>query len=153
MAKVKQIEINEKYLWIGGGILTLIVLIFVAGRSSNSKSNQDPSDANPNISPITISTPSGSIDWNPSALVKEINTAYQTSYLPFAFVTGRCEVLNKLLDLQDVQLRAAAEGYLRVYGKTLRKTLNDAWFACNNTHFEDDPHQQVIRRMDTLQIP
>ncbi len=147
MAKVKQIEINEKYLWIGGGILTLIVLIFVAGRSSNSKSNQDPSDANPNISPITISTPSGSMDWNPSALVKKVHSAYQ-SYSSSA----RCTTLKDLLSLQDIQLQAVAEGYQKVYGKTLRKTLNDAWFACMNKPWEDDPHNQVIDRMDVLQI-
>lgn len=148
MAKVKQIEINEKYLWIGGGVLTLIIIIFVAGRSSASKANQDPSDANPNIQPITVSTQNGNIDWNPSALVKEVHTAYKINW-----VSGRCPVLEKLAELQDVQLQAVAEGYLRVYGETLRKVLNSAWVACLNKPWQNDPHNQVIARMDILQIP
>lgn len=147
MAKVKQIEINEKYLWIGGGILTLVIIIFVAGRTSANKSNQDPSDANPNIQPITVSTQNGSIDWNPSALVKKIHTAYEINW-----TSGRCEVLEELAELQDTQLLAVTEGYHRVYGKTLRKLLNDAWTHCFSLS-ENAAPSDIIRRMDILQIP
>jgi hypothetical protein len=147
MAKIKQSQIEEKYIWIGGGVLLIILLIYVAGRSSATQSSKDPSDANPNIQPITVSTPSGAVDWNPSALVKEIHTAYKVNWY-----SGRCKALNTLLDLQDVQLRAVAEGYQKTYGETLRKVLNGAWVACANI-ISSDPHHAVIRRMDALQIP
>lgn len=148
MAKIKQTQIDEKYIWMGGGILTIIIVIFIFGRLSGKEDNQDPSDANPNIKPITVNTNSGNIDWNPSAMVKKIHTAYVVNWS-----TGRCDVLNELLALQDVQLRAVADGYQQVYGKTLRKQLNEAWVACWNMPWQDDPHQQVISRLDVLQIP
>ncbi|BDS10573.1 hypothetical protein [Aureispira anguillae] len=147
MAKIKQTQIDEKYLWIGGGIVVILLVIFVLGRVSGKKSTDEPSDANPNIKPITVSTDSGNIDWNPSAMVKKVHTAYVVNWS-----TGRCEVLTQLLALQDVQIRAVADGYLQVYGKTLRKVLNEAWVACWNLPWQDDPHQQFIKRLDALQI-
>lgn len=148
MAKIKQFQIDEKYLWIGGGILTVVIVIFVLGRlSAKKKEDKDYSDINPNINSITVSTDAGSIDWNPSALVKKVYTAYEVNWYG-----GRCDVLKELLDLQDVQLRAVADGYAQVYGKTLRKTLNDAWGACYNMPWSTDPHYQVIHRLDVLQI-
>lgn len=147
MAKIKQTQIDEKYLWVGGGIVVILLVIFVLGRVSGKKSTDEPSDANPNIKPITVSTDSGNIDWNPSAMVKKVHTAYVVNWS-----TGRCEVLTQLLALQDVQIRAVADGYLQVYGKTLRKVLNEAWVACWNLPWQDDPHQQFIKRLDALQI-
>ena len=147
MPQIKKAQIDEKYLWIGGGILAIIITIFVLGRVSGKKDNSDPSDANPNIAPITVSTSSGNIDWNPSAMVKKVHNAYKVNWF-----SGRCEVLNELVKLQDVQLRAVADGYKQVYGTTLRKVLNDAWGACYNV-FSTDPHYLVIDRLDTLQIP
>lgn len=148
MPKIKQQTIDEKYLWIGGGVLTLVIVIFVWGRMSAAKSKGDTSDITPNINPITVTTDSGSISWDPSQLVKEIYTAYKINWS-----SGRCEVLNKMLDLQDVQLRATADGYHKAYGETLRKTLNDAWVACFFSELTDsNAHNQVIRRLDALGI-
>lgn len=147
MAKIKQAQIDEKYLWIGGGILAIIIIVFVWGRVSGKSAVKDNSDANPNINPITVNTDSGSFSFDPGPLVKEIHTAYAVNYS-----SGRCGVLAKLLALQDVQLRAVADGYLQVYNKTLRKTLNDAWVACWNLPWQDDPHAQVIARLDVLTI-
>ncbi|BDS12737.1 hypothetical protein [Aureispira anguillae] len=147
MATIKKAQIDEKYLWIGGGILAVIVVIFVFGRLSGKEDSKDPSDANPNIQPITVSTDSGNIDWDPSALVKEIHTAYKVNW-----TSGRCKALKTLMNLQDVQLRAVAEGYLKVYGETLRKVLEGAWVACWNV-IGNDPHYIVINRLNTLQIP
>lgn len=148
MAKIKQTEIQEKYLWMGGGLLAVVIIIFVFGRVSGKEDSSDPSDANPNIKPITVSTDSGNIDWNASATVKKVHTAYVVNWF-----SGRCDVLNEMLALQDVQLRAVADGYKAVYGKTLRKVLTGAYVACFNGPFSDDPHQQVIKRLDVLQIP
>ena len=148
MAKIKQTQIDEKYLWIGGGVVGLIILVFVWGRVSAKKDSKDPSDANPNIKPITVNTASGNIDWDPSAMVKKVHTAYAVNWM-----SGRCDALNDLLGLQDVQLRAVADGYNQVYGKTLRKQLEGAWVACYNAPWSDDPHYQVISRLDVLQIP
>lgn len=147
MAKIKQTQIDEKYLWIGGGIVVILLVIFVLGRVSGKQSSEEPSDANPNINPVTVSTAAGNIDWNPSALVKKIHTAYAINWS-----SGRCAVLQELLTLQDIQVRAVADGYQKVYGKTLRKQLNDAWVACWNLPWQDDPHQEFIRRLDALQI-
>ena len=147
MAKVKQTQIDEKYLWIGGGVLVIILVIFVLGRLSGKKNNQDPSDANPNIKPITVSTAAGSMDWDPSATVKKVHTAYTVNW-----AMGRCDVLKELKALQDIQIRAVADGYKQVYGQTLRKTLNDAWIACGGYPWQTDPHDEVIQRLDTLQI-
>jgi hypothetical protein len=148
MARIKQTEISEKNLWIGGSILAVIIIIFVFGRVSGKEDSNNPSDANPNIKPITVTTESGNIEWDASATVKKIYTAYVVNWF-----SGRCDVLNELLSLQDVQLRAVADGYKQVYGKTLRKVLSDAYVACFNLPHQDDPHQQVIRRLDVLQIP
>lgn len=147
MAKIKQTQIDEKYLWIGGGVLAIILIIFVMGRLSGKKDDDNPSDANPNINPITVTTDGGSVQWNPSATVKKVHTAYKVNWYG-----GRCEVLGDLLNLQDVQLRAVADGYQQVYGSTLRNTLEGAWVACWNMPWSDDPHQDVIRRLDVLQI-
>lgn len=147
MPKIKQSTIDEKYLWIGGGVILIIIVIFVWGRMSAAKKG-DTSDITPNINPITVTTNSGLISWNPSQLVKEIYTAYKINWS-----SGRCEVLNKMLDLQDVQLRATADGYRQAYGETLRKTLNDAWVACFFSELiSSNSHDQVIRRLDTLGI-
>lgn len=148
MAKIKQTQIDEKYLWMGGGLVALVVIIFVWGRVSAKKEVKDNSDLNPNINPITVSTNSGTMSWDPSALVKKVHTAYVVNW-----TSGRCEVLQEILALQDIQLRALADGYNQVYGKTLRKTLNDAWVACWNFPWQDDPHAQVMARLDVLQIP
>lgn len=143
MAKIKQTQIDEKYLWVGGGILALILIIFVLGRVSGKKDSNQASDATPNINPITISTDAGSMDWNPSALVKKVHTAFMVNWF-----TGRGDVMKELSLLQDVQLKAVAEGYHKVYGSTLRKVLTEAWVVGNNTAF-----YEVIKRMDVLQIP
>lgn len=148
MAKIKQTQIDEKYLWMGGGLLAVVIIIFIFGRLSGKEDSDDPSDANPNIKPITVSTDSGNIEWDPSALVKEIHTAYKVNWS-----SGRCKALTTLLSLQDVQLKAVAEGYHQVYGETLRKVLSGAYVACWNFPWQDDPHYQVIQRMDVLQIP
>jgi hypothetical protein len=147
MAKIKQTQIDEKYLWVGGGLVLIILVIFVLGRVSGKKDSDVPSDANPNIQAITVSTDAGNIDWNPSAMVKKVHTSYAVNW-----TSGRCAVLTELLSLQDVQIRAVADGYKQVYGKTLRKQLNDAWVACWNFPWQDDPHQEFIRRLDALQI-
>jgi hypothetical protein len=147
MAKINQSQIDEKYLWMGGALLAIIIVIFVFGRVSG-KEDSGPSDANPNIKPITVTTDSGSIEWDASATVKKIHTAYVVNWF-----TGRCDVLVELMSLQDVQLRAVADGYNQVYGKTLRTQLNGAYVACFNLPIQDDPHQLVIKRLDVLQIP
>lgn len=143
MAKIKQTQIDEKYIWMGGGLIAIIVVIFVWGRLSGKQDSSDPSDANPNIQPITVSTDSGNIDWNPSATVKKVHTAFAVNWW-----SGRSEILKELSLLQDVQLKAVAEGYKEVYGTTLRKVLTDAWVVVNNTAF-----YEVIKRLDVLQIP
>ena len=145
--KIVQQNINEKHLWIGGGILTILILVFAFGRYSKKTAKQkDISDINPNTNPITVSTNSGSITWNPAATIKRIHTAYQNNG------SGRCALLYDLLEFQDMQLLALADGYHQMYGKTLRKTLNNAWYACWNL-FAADPHYQVLQRLDVLQIP
>lgn len=142
MAKVKQAQIDEKYIWVGGGVIALIVVIFVWGRLSGKQDSNEPSDANPNIKPITVSTDSGNIDWNPSATVKKVHTAFVVNW-----VSGRADILKELSLLQDVQLKAVAEGYKEVYGSTLRKVLTDSWFAGDSIAYA-----KVIERMDVLQI-
>lgn len=143
MAKIKQTQIDEKYIWIGGGLVAVIVIIFVFGRLSGKEDSNDPSDANPNIKPITVTTESGSIEWDASATVKKVHTAFKVNW-----ITGRAESIKELSLLQDVQLRAVADGYKQVYGETLRKVLNDVWVTGN-----DAAHAEVIKRMDVLQIP
>lgn len=143
MAKIKQAQIDEKYIWMGGGLIAIIVVIFVWGRLSGKQDNTDPSDANPNIKPITVSTDSGNIDWNPSATVKKVHTAFVINWM-----SGRSDVLKELSLLQDIQIKAVAEGYKEVYGTTLRKVLNDAWIVVNNAAYSE-----VIKRLDILQIP
>lgn len=145
MAKIKQTEIQEKYLWMGGGLLALVIIIFVFGRVSADDGNDDPSDENPNINPITVSTDSGNIDWNPSATVKKVHTAFAVNWY-----SGRCTVMNELASLQDVQLKAVAEGYKAVYGKTLRKVITEAYVWCDP--FDAHPQAGVIKRLDVLQI-
>jgi len=80
MAKIKQTQIDEKYLWVGGGLILIILVIFVLGRVSGKKDSDVPSDANPNIKPITVSTDAGNMDWNPSAMVKKIHTSYAINW-------------------------------------------------------------------------
>lgn len=147
MPKIKKTEIDEKYLWMGGAILVIIIVIFAFGRLSGKKSGgeDDPSDANPNINPITVNTESGSVEWNPSALVKKVHTAYEVNW-----VQGRCEVLEEIGNLQDVQIRALADGYQKVYGKTLRRVLEGAW---SDGCWSGLPYSIVISRLDALQIP
>ncbi len=151
MAKIKQSEIQEKHLWLGGGLLLVVLLIYVAGRASKAKAEaKEPEQKQivPNVAPIPIVTPQGTVNWDASPLVKEIFTAYQ----PSMFSSGRCTVLNKLVLLRDNQLQAVAQGYQGTYGDTLRATLEGANYACWNLPWEDDPHTQVIQRLDTLQI-
>ena len=149
MAQIKQTQIDEKYLWIGGGIVVIILVIFVLGKMSNKKDGKDPSDANPNINPITVSTASGNIDWNPSAMVKKVHNNFAVNWFSSS---DRCGTLQELANLQDIQLRAVAEGYEKVYGTTLRKVLNSSWISCWNV-VSTDPHYTVIGRLDALQIP
>ena len=59
MPNIKKTTIDEKTLWVGGGILLAIILVFVLGKSTAKKGM--PSDANPNINPITVNTTLGSI--------------------------------------------------------------------------------------------
>lgn len=144
MAKIKQAQFDEKYIWIGGGVLLLLLFIYASGRKAGKEDDSDPSDANPNVNAITVQNESGSISWNPSSLIKRIHVAYVVNNLD-----GRYEAINALADLQDAQLRHLATGYLEVYGTTLRKVLEGApWFFKGDS----DAMFMVLRRMDTLEI-
>lgn len=145
MPKIKQSTIDEKYLWISGGVILLIVIIFIWGRVSAKQNPQDPSNITPNIAPITVNTNSGSFSWDPGQLVKEIYTAYSG----WGWDSSRCVALDKITKLQDTQIVALADGYYKTYNKTLRKTITDTW---SDGCWSDLTYLSVIQRLDALQI-
>lgn len=143
MAKIKQAQFDEKYLWAGGAILVLIIVIYAMGRVAGKEDDSDPSDANPNIEPIQIQLEEGGVEnWNPSSLVKRVHTAFTVNW-----VSGRAAVLKDMSELQDIQLKALAQGYLKVYGTTLRKVLESSWWSGDGLSYT-----VVIRRFDSLGI-
>jgi hypothetical protein len=143
MAKLKQAQFDEKYLWMGGGLLAVVLVIYVMGRQAGKEANDDPTDANPNVNAITVQTENKSIEWNPSALIKQIHTTYTVNW-----ITGRGKVTKDIADLQDIQLRHLAQGYLETYGTTLRKVLNSVTWSGDSFSWN-----MIIRRMDALEIP
>lgn len=143
MAKIKQVQFDEKYLWAGGAILVLIIVIYAMGRVAGKEDDSDPSDANPNIEPIQIQLEEGGVEnWNPSSLVKRVHTAFTVNW-----ISGRAAVLKDMSELQDIQLKALAQGYHKVYGTTLRKVLESSWWSGDGLSYT-----VVIRRFDSLGI-
>lgn len=146
MPTIKKTVIDEKYLWIGGGIIVVIIIVFVWGRLSGKGAVKDNSDVNPNINPINVNTSTGSFSWDPSQLVKEIYQAYNVDW---GWGSSRCVALDKISNLQDPQIIALADGYFQTYKKTLRKTITDTW---SDGCWSDLTYLAVIKRLDTLQI-
>lgn len=142
MPTINKMEIEEKHLWMGAaGIAVVILLLYFIFKKPKG-------GVDPNVSSITVPTQGGSIEWSPNALIKQVHQAYAANW-----ASNRCKVVENLMKLQDVQLRAVAEGYKRTYNQTMRSLLEGAWWACFNAPWSDDPHQQLIARMDALQIP
>lgn len=152
MAKVKQVEVSESFLWVGGAILTVLFLVWWWGRSSASSRPAVPPDA-PYLPPDQGNTPtagggsSGSgPSFDPGPLVTQLNEGFQWLW------SDSCSAYEKAMKLSNNQFIAVYNHYKNVYGITLREEYNDTW-TTGCSIFGIDYGAQFIERIDRLNLP
>lgn len=143
--------VQEKYLWIGGGVLLVLAIAFLLGKylGKNPKTEEREIDVKVNIQDQNGNT----VPYDPEPLLRKLNYGLTTRFY-FDF-SERCNPIKELYNLDAARFMATIKAYKTKYNEELQTHMRATWVDCNTgtgggENYFDLIYQRIVALQDII---